>query len=112
MAPSARVRDLLDQLAGAAQDDPSDTGTSVGYPGLDARTRALVIIGATVCMDSPTSELEVCVSSAKAAGATDEEILGALFAVAPAVGESQLVTMTPRVSEALGYDIDEAFENG
>jgi alkylhydroperoxidase/carboxymuconolactone decarboxylase family protein YurZ len=99
----------MEQLTGAAQDNPPHPGVSAGSL-LDARTRALVVIGAAVCTNAATIEIESYVASAKEAGATDEEILGALFAVAPAAGESQLVTMTPRVSQALGYDIDEAFE--
>jgi hypothetical protein len=52
------------------------------------------------------------VSRALASNASEQEILGVLFAVAPAAGESRVVSVTPKVSRVLGYDIDEDFEVG
>jgi len=43
-------------------------------------------------------------------GATEEEILGTLIAVAPTVGLSRLVPATVGLALALGYDIDAALE--
>ncbi|HET8739005.1 MAG TPA: hypothetical protein VFO17_04655 [Acidimicrobiia bacterium] len=79
---------------------------------MDQRTRALAVIGAAVCADSPTNIFRAAVSRALASNASEQEILGVLFAVAPAAGESRVVSVTPKVSRVLGYDIDEDFEVG
>jgi alkylhydroperoxidase/carboxymuconolactone decarboxylase family protein YurZ len=46
------------------------------------------------------------------AGATAEEVVGTLIAVAPASisGLPRVVSATPEVALAIGYDIDQAFE--
>ena len=101
----------MEDLATAAR-----SGIAEGQPNpessLDEHTSALVIVGAALCSDSPTKTLRSLVESARRSGATDEEILGVLLAVAPAVGESRLVAVSPRISKALGYDVDEALEYG
>ena len=110
MSPSAKAKDLFEQLnsvAKSASRIPPDTKWE-----LDPRTRALVVLGAAICTGSPTRTFKVLVTSALEAGATDEEVLGVLFAVAPSAGESRVVAMTPKVSKALGYDVDDAFERG
>ena len=43
-------------------------------------------------------------------GATAEEIVGTLIAVAPITGVAQVVAATPAVARSLGYDLDWAFE--
>jgi len=108
--PSARVKDLLDQLTKSVADPSSDTARGAEH--LDDRTRSLVVIGAAVCSDSPTRTFMSLVATAQRAGATDQEILGVLFAVAPSAGESRLVSVAPRISKALGYDVYRAFESG
>jgi hypothetical protein len=52
------------------------------------------------------------VATALASDASEQEILGVLFAVAPAAGESRVVSVTPKMSKVLGYDMDEDFEAG
>lgn len=79
---------------------------------LDGRAQALTRIGAAVCEGAPESMFGVLVSEARAAGATDEEVLGVLLCVASLAGEARLVSAVPGLSNALGYDLDEAFENG
>ena len=106
---NARVEVLLDQLARIVDDEGQSTR---GSTYLDERTRALAILGAAVCSDSSTRTFTSLVASAQRAGATDQEILGVLFAVAPAAGESRLVSVAPRISKALGYDVHQAFEAG
>lgn len=113
MSARTRARDLFKQLTAAAGGETS----GFGYPSpdprvLDERTRALVAIGAALCSDYSTRSLKPLVKTALRAGSTEEEIIGVLFALAPAVGESRLVAVTPRISKALGYDIGEAFERG
>lgn len=106
MAHGADIDHLLEQLQEASERLPSDTSGNF----LDDRTRALVSIAAAACVDAATPTLRLLVTWALASGATEEEILGAFLAVAGAAGESRIVAVTPRLSLALGYDIDEALE--
>lgn len=111
MPPNARAEDLIARLAQATRDSevPSSPAAS---DLLDERTRALVVIAAAVCADSPTHTFTSLVASAREAGVTEEEVLGVLLTVAPAAGESLVVTVTPRISKALGYDVERAMEYG
>lgn len=108
MSPSAEVGQLLESLA-----EISETGIS-SVPivtHLDSRTRALVSIGAAACMDAPMKTFQSLVDSALQAGATTEEVVGALLAVAPAAGGPRVVAAAPKIALALGYDVDAAFEH-
>jgi 4-carboxymuconolactone decarboxylase len=44
------------------------------------------------------------------AGATADEIVGTLVAVAPVTGLARVISAIPGVALAIGYDIDQAFE--
>jgi alkylhydroperoxidase/carboxymuconolactone decarboxylase family protein YurZ len=44
------------------------------------------------------------------AGATAEDVVGTLIAVAPISGLARVISATPEVALAIGYDIDQAFE--
>ena len=48
---------------------------------------------------------------ALAAGATVDEIVGVLIAVAPNVGLARIVSAASEVALAIGYDIDAALES-
>lgn len=112
MSPSTKAKQLFEQLTRASKHGTSETGNSTAEPRLlDEHTRALVVIGAAVCSDSPTRTFKDLVTSARKAGATDEEILGVLFAVAPAAGGSRVVSVAPRLSKAIGYDVVHALEH-
>jgi alkylhydroperoxidase/carboxymuconolactone decarboxylase family protein YurZ len=50
------------------------------------------------------------VGAALDAGATVEEILGTMIAVAPISGIARVVQATPDVALPIGYDLDAAFE--
>jgi hypothetical protein len=47
---------------------------------------------------------------ALAAGATADDVVGTLIAVAPITGLARVVAATPAVARSVGYDIDWAFE--
>ena len=81
-----------------------------GAPALDARTAALLRLGAAVAIGSPGACLEWSTGRALAAGATEEEIADALVAIAPVAGLSRVVAAAPEVAVALGYDIMAALE--
>lgn len=107
MALKAEVEQLLEKLAEVAEPE-SHEASELKY--LDHRTRALVAIGAAVCTGAPTKTFQSLVDSAMDAGATSEEVVGVLLAVAPAAGGPRVVTVAPRIAFALGYDVDAAFE--
>jgi len=75
--------------------------------GLDARTFALVKIAALVAMDSPPASYLWQVSNAVAAGATPQDILGVLRAVAPQVGGPRAIAAAPEIMVALGLSLPE-----
>jgi 4-carboxymuconolactone decarboxylase len=79
-------------------------------PGIDARTHALVRLGALIVLDAPVVAYQACTAKALAAGATEDDILGTLIAVAPLAGEARLVAAASTLALAIGYDIAAAFE--
>jgi alkylhydroperoxidase/carboxymuconolactone decarboxylase family protein YurZ len=100
----------------ALNDEPSvrsaltvepDPGTGCA---LDPRTQALVRLGVFVALDAAPASYGWSVDAALAAGATIDEIVGTLLAVAPVVGSARVVAAAPSLAEALGYDIDAALE--
>lgn len=72
---------------------------------LDAKTAALVGLAALLSLGAPTTSCRVVVERARAAGATQREIVGVLLAVAPAVGAARLVAAAPRLALAIDYDV-------
>ena len=85
-------------------------GSSFATSVIDERTAALVRIAATIAVDAAPSSFQHTVSLALAAGATSEEIVASLEAVAPVTGAARVVKCAPRVALALGYDLDAALE--
>jgi len=108
MSPSAEVEHLLKRLAAASA---AATSGPVYETLLDPRTHALVVIGAAICTDASRQTFRALVQTALNAGATREEVLGTFLAVAPEAGGPRVVSVAPKISLALGYDIDAAFEN-
>jgi 4-carboxymuconolactone decarboxylase len=76
-------------------------------PVLVPKVERLVRLGALLALGAATSSLRSTVERAREAGATDEEILGVLIAVAPAIGLARVVSTAPRLASAIGYDIYE-----
>ena len=81
-----------------------------GAPALDARTAALLRLGAAVAIGSPGACLEWSTGRALAAGATEQEIAEVLLAIAPVAGLGRIVAAAPEVATALGFDIAAALE--
>ena len=77
---------------------------------LDPKTHALVRLGAALAIDAAPSSYQAGVEVALAAGATLDEIVGTLIAVAPTVGLARVVSAAPELALAIGYDIDAALE--
>ena len=67
----------------------------------------LVRLGALLALGAATTSLRTTVERAKRAGATDDEIVGVLLAVAPAVGQARVVSTAPKLATAIGFEIGE-----
>jgi alkylhydroperoxidase/carboxymuconolactone decarboxylase family protein YurZ len=114
MKPIDRFQEILRRLAmidegfveGGAGLGLSAAGTSA----LDARTVALLRLGASVTLGSSAVSLEWSTTRAVAAGASDEEIAEVLLAIAPVTGLGRVASAAPEVATALGYDITAALE--
>lgn len=77
---------------------------------LDPRTQALVRLGVLIAIDAAPASYGSSVDAALAAGATIDEIVSMLCAVAPVVGFARVVAAAPALAGALGYDIESALE--
>lgn len=73
--------------------------------GLDERTIELVRLGALAALGAPADSLRSHVERARAVGASDREILGALLSVATIIGVPRLVAAVPAVRDALADDV-------
>ncbi|HEX6257180.1 MAG TPA: carboxymuconolactone decarboxylase family protein [Euzebyales bacterium] len=77
---------------------------------IDARTQALVRLGALIALDAPVMSYRSHIDAALAAGATVNDIVDTLIAVAPVAGAARLVAAAPAPAAVIGYDLDAAFE--
>ena len=77
---------------------------------LDPKTHYLVRLGAAFAIDAAPSSYQSSVEFALAAGASVDEIVGTLVAVASTVGVARVVS-APELALALGYDVDAALES-
>jgi alkylhydroperoxidase/carboxymuconolactone decarboxylase family protein YurZ len=84
--------------AGSALSPPSS---------LDRKAEALIRVGALLSVGAATASLRCTVEVAQSTGATDDEILGVLVAIAPAVGLARVVAEAPRLALAMGYEIED-----
>jgi 4-carboxymuconolactone decarboxylase len=78
--------------------------------GLDARTFALVKIAALVAIEAPPASYAWQVANALEEGASPEDILGVLRAVAPQVGGPRVVAAAPEIMIALGLALPDGAE--
>ncbi|HSD76364.1 MAG TPA: hypothetical protein VLA98_03130 [Solirubrobacteraceae bacterium] len=85
-------------------------GASAGAPALDGKTDALVRLAGLLASGAPTASCRVAVDVARAARASDDEIVGVLVAIAPALGAARLVAVVPRLALAIDCDIEEGEE--
>ncbi|MGA9373099.1 MAG: carboxymuconolactone decarboxylase family protein [Solirubrobacterales bacterium] len=77
---------------------------------LDAKVMSLVRLGALLSADAAPSSYQANVEAALAAGATIDEVVATLVAVAPVIGSARVVSAAPELALALGYDVDAALE--
>ena len=78
---------------------------------MDEKTASLARLAALVALHAAPASYERGVGAALAAGATADEVVDTLTAVAPTVGLARVVSAAPGLALALGYDIDHALES-
>jgi 4-carboxymuconolactone decarboxylase len=110
------VVEYEDELRNLASNDETFVQANLGISlevapsRLDPKTKALVRLAALIAVDGSAACYRWSVDAATAAGATADEIVGALVAVAATAGLARSVSAAPPVASALGYDLDEALE--
>jgi alkylhydroperoxidase/carboxymuconolactone decarboxylase family protein YurZ len=107
-------RDILRRLAigdtSFLEESLSEEGSGAGALGLDQKVVAFARLAASVAIATSPSGYQGHVDAALAAGASMDEIVGVLIAVAPTVGWARSVLAAPPLGLALGYDTDAALE--
>ncbi len=109
---TAVAQETHETLAGLSAGDAEALELAIGLreahleaTGLDARTFALVKIAALIALDAPPASYAWQIPNALANGATPEDLLGVLRAVAPQVGGPRVVAAAPELMLALGLDL-------
>ena len=117
MAPEQEMAEYKETLRRLALNDECFVESVLGMgrdtvevSRLDQKTHALVRLGASLAIDAAPSSYQANVEVALAAGASIDEIVGTLIAVAPTVGLARVVSAAPELALALGYDVDAALE--
>jgi 4-carboxymuconolactone decarboxylase len=114
MSQVVRFQDTLRRLAMIDEhfvEDEAGLGLgAAGISNLDPKTVALLQVGVSVALGSPSVCLEWSAGRALAAGASEDEIAEVLLAVAPVAGLGRIVCAAPDLATALGYDIAAALE--
>ena len=67
-------------------------------------------LAAYVALDASPQAYTLGVGAAVSSGASPDEMMGVLFAVAPAVGVARVVSAAPKLASAMGFDVDRAME--
>jgi alkylhydroperoxidase/carboxymuconolactone decarboxylase family protein YurZ len=75
--------------------------------GLDARSFSLVKVAALIALDAPPASYAWQIGNALDEGASPEDILGVLRAVAPQVGGPRVMAAAPEIMLALGLALPE-----
>jgi len=96
---SSGKTELLEEMIGLRYVDRE-------WSGLDGRTFSLVKIAALIAVDAPPASYAWQIANALEEGATPEDILGVLKAVAPQVGGPKVIAAAPEIMLALGLDVD------
>lgn len=104
MALSDRHRELLRRLTLNDEKALSDLVSGrnlVDEPLLDGRTSGLVRIAGLTALDAEVESLQAARDAALAAGASDEEIIASVLAIAPIVGTARIASAAPRLAIAM-----------
>lgn len=114
---SAVAQDTHEALAGISAGRPEALESilelreaQLEATGLDERTFGLVKIAVLIALDAPPASYAWQVANAIEAGATPEDILGVLQAVAPEVGGPRVIAAAPEIMLALGLALPDEVE--
>ncbi len=77
---------------------------------LDLKTGALVRLSALVAIGAAPPSFQWAGAAAVRSGATPDEVVSMLCAIAPIVGLARVVAAAPEIALAIGYDTDVALE--
>ena len=77
---------------------------------LSPRELSLVRMAALIAVDGPPTTFEWAATNAAAVGARPDELVAVLEAVAPIVGSAIVVSASPKLALAVGYDLDADLE--
>jgi alkylhydroperoxidase/carboxymuconolactone decarboxylase family protein YurZ len=103
-----RLRRLAIGEAGPPDVGVDRVGNDPG--GLDAKSLALVRLGALVAVGGAGPSYGAQADAAVDAGATAAEIVDVLVGVIPVVGLPCVVAATPKLALALGHDLNDVLE--
>jgi alkylhydroperoxidase/carboxymuconolactone decarboxylase family protein YurZ len=106
--------DDVERLRRFCVDDPGlavEAGTHWSEA-LDARTVALVRIGALIASGAPAASMRSAIDDAVTAGVSLHEIMAVLDGMVGVVGLPRAVAAAPRIAAALGYAEDLVPEPG
>jgi 4-carboxymuconolactone decarboxylase len=87
-----------------------NSGANLTASTLDAKTHALVRLGALIAIEVEPLAYMWTLEAARRAGATDDEIVGCLLAVLPTLGVARIVSAAPKLGLAMGFDVATALE--
>jgi 4-carboxymuconolactone decarboxylase len=76
----------------------------------DPKLEALARLSALIAVGGVPASFQWATAAASDAGASAEDMIAALTAIAPIVGMARIVAAAPVLALALGYDVDEALE--
>lgn len=82
------------------------TGQTIDSSGLDEKTCALGRLAGLAALGANTASFQWVADAALAAGAEDEDMIGALLAVAPIVGLARVTAAAQSLAPVLGYRLD------
>jgi 4-carboxymuconolactone decarboxylase len=105
------LRDLTIRSDAFVQSVLSSDEANLAVSKLEPKTHALVRLGAMIAMGAGDTSYRQVVDAAHEAGATTDEIVGALIAVISATGVPRVVAAAPSIALALGYDVGSALED-
>ncbi len=87
-----------------------DGSVTLGRQRLDARTEALLRIGAMIALDAPAPSYRSIVDEARAAGVRLDDLLVVLISLAGTVGSARVISAAPKIALAAGYDVEADLE--
>jgi 4-carboxymuconolactone decarboxylase len=89
----------------------TEHGGDLGRFRLDELIEALVRVASLVPIEAPQSSYQAAVGAAMRTGATLEDLLAVLVAVAGSVGSPRIAAAAPRIALAAGYDVEADIES-